>query len=60
MVILFPKRKGVIIAVTKLFELMRQGASFHYCLGAIDFAFALGAITQKEREILIQYLEERG
>ena len=60
MIILFPKRKGVKIAVAKLFELMRQGASFHYCLGAIDFAFTLGAITEKEKLALLEYLKERG
>ena len=59
MIILFPKRKGAKIATTILFQYLRNGAGFHYCLGAIDFAFAFGAITEKEKKALLEYLEER-
>ena len=60
MIILFPKRKGVKIATAILFDYIRSGASFHYVLGAIDFAFSFGAITKEEKAALLQYLEERG
>lgn len=60
MIILFPKRKGVKIAPTIIFKMMRKGAGFSYVLGAIDFAFEFGAITEKEKQGLIEHLVERG
>lgn len=60
MLILFQKRKGVKIATSLIFEEMQKGASVHYILGMIDFAFKIGAITKDERSALIQYLEKRG
>ena len=60
MLILFPKRKDVKIATTILFQYLRSGAAYNYCLGAIDFALAFGAITKQESLALIEYLEERG
>ena len=60
MLILFPKRKGVKIATTLIFDMMRKGAGFQYVLGAIDFAFAFGAITSQEKKALEQHLGERG
>ena len=60
MIILFPKRKGVKIATTLIFDLMEKGASSDYLQGAIDFSFAFGAITAKEKQVLMEYLEKRG
>ena len=60
MLILFPRRKGVKIATCLIFEAMRQGASYHYILGMIDFAADFGAITADEKKDLLIYLAERG
>lgn len=60
MIILFPKKNGVKISTTLIFEMMEAGASEGYVLGAIDFAFSFGAITVSERDALIDYLLERG
>lgn len=60
MIILFPKRKGVKIATTLIFEEMRQGASYSFILGMIYFASKFGAITPKEQAALTEYLIERG
>jgi hypothetical protein len=54
--ILFPKRKGVKIATTLIFEEMQRGASFHYLLGMITFARRFGAITIEEEKGLLDYL----
>lgn len=59
MFILFPKRKGVKIATTIIFEEMSAGASYHYILGMIDFAKRFGAITKDEAQGLFEYLTER-
>lgn len=59
MIILFPKRKGIKIATTIIFEAFEKGASATYLLGMIHFASAFGAITKKEEEILIQYIDGR-
>lgn len=60
MIILFPRRKGVKIATTLIFEAMERGESFRYVLGMIDFARKFGAITAAEAQALIEYLKERG
>ena len=60
MLILFPKRKGVKIATTLIFEEMRNGAGYHFVLGMIYFAAKFGAITDEEAQGLIKHLEERG
>lgn len=60
MIILFPKRKGVKIATTLIFEQISKGAKFSYVLGMIDFARGFGAITEKEKKALLEYLRERG
>jgi hypothetical protein len=59
MFILFPKRKGVKIATTIIFEETSAGASYHYILGMIDFAKRFGAITKDEAQGLFEYLTER-
>lgn len=58
MLILFPKRKGVKIATTLIFEAIEEGHSFAHIFGMIDFASRFGAITDKERSALIQHLKE--
>ena len=58
MIILFPKKKGVKIATTLIFEEIAQGASYQYILGMIDFAKKFGAITATEAKGLIDYLHE--
>lgn len=60
MIILFPKRKGVKIATTLIFEEIQSGASVPYIFGMIDFAKRFGAITADEETALIEYLKERG
>lgn len=60
MIILFPKRKGVKIATTIIFEEIQAGAGASFILGMIHFARRFGAITPQEQDALIQYLEERG
>lgn len=60
MVILFPKRKGVKIATTIIFQEIDKGASFHYLLGMVDFAASFGAITAKEQAALLEYIKQRG
>lgn len=60
MIILFPKRKGVKIATTLIFEAMEQQRSAEFILGMISFALSFGAISQDEARTLKQYLEERG
>ena len=59
MLILFPKRKGIKIATTILFELIETHKDQTYIQGAIDFARAFGAITEKEQLALCDYLKER-
>ena len=58
MMILFPRRKGVKIATTILFEEMERGAGFHYTLGMIHFARRFGAITAKEEAGILEHLNE--
>lgn len=60
MIILFPKRKGVKISLELICAAMRKGASYHYVLGMLDFAADFGAITPKEKQALLEYLEKRG
>ncbi len=60
MIILFPKRNGIKIATTIIFEEMLAGASFQRIMGMIDFAAKFGAITKDESAALIQHLNERG
>ena len=59
MLILFPKRKGIKIATTIIFDAIEKGADSAYVLGMIHFAFAFGAITLKEEQALFEYLKER-
>lgn len=60
MLILFPKRNGVKIATTIIFEAMLAGAGFHYLLGMLAFARKFGAITEAEEKGILDYIEERG
>jgi hypothetical protein len=59
MLILFPKRRGVKIATTLIFEEMSAGASYHYILGMIQFAQRFGAITKAEAQGLLEHLAAR-
>lgn len=59
MLILFPKRKGVKIATTLIFEAIGAGASYHYVLGMIEFAKRFGAITAEEEKGLLEHLTEK-
>ena len=58
MIILFPKRKGVKIATTLIFEAIGAGRAYSFVQGAIWFASSFGAITKKEAQALTQYLDE--
>lgn len=58
MLILFPKRKGVKIATTLIFEEIKRGASYHYILGMLGFARKFGAITDTEEKAILDYLAE--
>ena len=60
MMILFPKKDGVKIATTIIWEEILAGASFKYLMGMLDFALRFKAITEKERDIMIEYMIERG
>lgn len=59
MIILFPKRKGVKIATTLIFQAMEERKPQEYISGMIHFALAFGAITEAEKQALIEHLEER-
>lgn len=58
--ILFPKRKGIKIATTIIFEEITAGTGASFIMGMLHFARRFGAITQEEQAALIQYIEERG
>lgn len=58
MLILFPKRNGVKIATTLIFEAIEEKKGFNYVSGMIDFAYSIKAITDAERAALLQYLIE--
>lgn len=58
MIILFPKRKGIKIATTLIFEAIKERQDYLFILGMIYFAAKFGAITPKEQQALMQYLEE--
>ena len=60
MIILFPKRKGVKIATSIIFQQIEEGAGYTFILGMIYFASKFGAITHKEQAALTEYLIERG
>lgn len=58
MIILFPRRKGIKIATTIIFEAIERKEDFKIILGMIYFASAFGAITPKEQQAIIQHLKE--
>lgn len=60
MLILFPRRKGVKVATTLIFQEIEAGAGFEFIMGMIYFAAKFGAITQEEQAALVEYLEKRG
>lgn len=59
MLILFPKRKGIKIATTLIFEEILAGAGYQFVMGMIYFAAKFGAITYEEQNSLVDYLIER-
>ena len=59
MLILFPKKKGVKIATTIIFEEINAGTTPSFILGMIYFASKFGAITTEETKGLTEYLWER-
>ena len=60
MLILFPKRKGVKIATTIIFEEMAEPHNPLFVLGMIYFAAKFGAITPAEQSALIQLYAEQN
>lgn len=58
MLILFPKRKGIKIATTIIFDAIKRKEDIKIILGMIYFASAFGAINSKEQQALMQYLKE--
>jgi len=62
MIILFPKRKGVKVATTIIFqeiENVKSSHSYFFALGQIYFAAKFGAITYKEQIALTEHLNEK-
>lgn len=59
MLILFPKKKGVKIATTIIFQAMQDELSYQHIMGMINFASQFGAITEEECKALIAHLNEQ-
>ena len=60
MIILFPKRKGIKIATTIIFQAMEDKMPYDFIVGMIYFASAFGAINPKEQQALMQYLNKEN
>ena len=53
-------KNGINIAATLIFEAMAAGHSDEYIKGMIELAARMGAIDERQRQGLYDYLKERG
>ena len=59
MIILFPKRKGVKVATSLIFEELERSTNLSFLLGMLHFAARFGAISQDEEIALYQHITEK-